>query len=139
MKPCASTGLGNTTLHRKPSMPSSSRRSGYGGSKFVRRPRAPRGSLTDITFEHLRRGASAAWRGPEALGAVLRVGRTRQVGDEVGAVTGTLADATQTVLAYRAPVGSDLFLALVDPPGGASGRSMGALLVAPLPAAERSM
>ena len=72
-----------------------------------------------------------AWCWAEQLGAVLDVGQTIQAGDEVVEVVATLADATQTVVAYRAPVGSDLFPSPVDPPGGASGDD-GDLLVADL-------
>jgi hypothetical protein len=95
-------------------------------------------SVADGSGEHQRR-AETAWRRAEQLGAVLEVGRTIQVGDEVVEVMATLADATQTVVAYRATVGSDLFPTPVDPPGGASGRAMGDLLVAHLPPAEGSM
>ncbi|MDQ1566603.1 MAG: hypothetical protein QOF96_1483, partial [Actinomycetota bacterium] len=94
-------------------------------------------SVADRSGEHQRR-AEAAWHRAEQLGAVLGVGRTIQVGDEVVEVVATLADATQTVVVYRAPVGSDLFPSPVDPPGGASGGTMGDLLVAHLPPAEGS-
>jgi len=69
-------------------------------------------------------------RGAARLGAFLEVGRTVQVGDESVEVVATLADATQTVVAYRAPEGSGVLPSPVDPPGGASGRTMGDLLVA---------
>jgi hypothetical protein len=93
--------------------------------------------VADGSGEHQRR-AETAWRRAEQLGAVLAVGRTIQVGDEVVEVVATLADATQTVVAYRALVGSDLFPTPVDPPGGASGGVMSDLLVAHLPPAEGS-
>jgi hypothetical protein len=84
------------------------------------------------------RRAEEAWRRAERLGAFLEVGRTIQVGDETVEVVATLADATQTVVAYRAPEGSGVLPSLVDPPGGASGRTMGDLLVAHMPPAEGS-
>ena len=93
--------------------------------------------MTDLWGDHERR-AREAWRRAERLGAFLEVGRTVRVGDEIVEVVATLADATQTVVAYRAPAGSDLFPSPVDPPGGASGGAMGDLLVAHLPPAEGS-
>lgn len=84
------------------------------------------------------RQAEEAWRRAQRVGAVLQVDRSLQVGDEVAEVVATLADATQTVVAYRAPAGSGLMPSPVDPPGGAAGRVMGDLLVAHMPPAEGS-
>ena len=91
--------------------------------------------MTDGWAEHQRR-AEDAWRRAQRLGAVLEIGRTLQFGDEAVELLATLADATQTVVAYRAPAGSHLFPSPVDPPGGASGGAMGDVLVAHLPPAE---
>ena len=84
------------------------------------------------------RRAEEAWRRARGVGAFLEVGRSIQVGDELVEVVATLADATQTVVAYRAPPGSDLMPSPVDPPGGAAGRVMGDLLVSHMPPAEGS-
>lgn len=59
-----------------------------------------------------------------------------QFGDEAVELLATLADATQTVVVYRTPVGSDLFPSPVAPPGGASGGVIGDLLMAHLPPGE---
>lgn len=93
--------------------------------------------MADQFGDHQRR-AEEAWYRAERLGAFLEVGRTVQVGDEVVEVVATLADATQTVVVYRAPAGSHLFPSPVDPLGGASGGVMGDLLVAHLPPAGGS-
>jgi hypothetical protein len=93
--------------------------------------------VTDWQAERQRR-AEEAWRRAERLGAFLEVGRIVQVGDEAIELVATLADATQTVVAYRAPAGSDLFPSPLRPSGGASGTVMGDLLVAHLPPAEGS-
>lgn len=93
--------------------------------------------MTDWQAEGQRR-AEEAWHRAERLGAFLEVGRIVQVGDEAIELVATLADATQTVVAYRAPAGSDLFPTPLDPSGGASGGVMGDLLVAHLPPAEGS-
>lgn len=86
------------------------------------------------------RRADEAWRRAQRLGAFVEVGRTFRFGDDTVEVVATLADSTQTVVAYRAPDTSDLFPSPVDLLGGCSGgRVMGDLLVAHLPPAAGSV
>ncbi|HKY74996.1 MAG TPA: hypothetical protein VJS45_02570 [Acidimicrobiia bacterium] len=69
----------------------------------------------------------------------MEVGRTFTFGEETVEVVATLADSTQTVVAYRAPATSDLFPSPVELMGGCSGgRVLDDLLVAHLPPAEGS-
>jgi hypothetical protein len=83
------------------------------------------------------RRADEAWQRAQRLGAFVEVGRTFRFGDDTVEVVATLADSTQTVVAYRAPATSDLFPSPVDLFGGCSGgRVMDDLLVADLPPAE---
>jgi hypothetical protein len=88
--------------------------------------------------EHQRR-AEARWRRAAELGAFLEVGRVVRVQEQDIEVVATLADATETVVAYRAPAGSDVFPSPVEPMGSAIGTHIGDLLVAHLPPADGSM
>ena len=93
--------------------------------------------MTDWLAERQRR-AEERWRQAQRLGAFVDVGRVVQIGDEDAEVVATLADATQTVVAYRTPPGSDAFPSPLRPFGGASGGVMGDLAVAHLPPADGS-
>jgi hypothetical protein len=88
--------------------------------------------VSDWLAERQRRAAER-WRRAEALGAFLPVDRTLTVNGQEIQIVATLADSTQTVVAFRAPERSLLWPSPVYPLGGGSGTMVGDLRAAFLP------